>query len=251
MRRSPERGAGLVLGLFLLMMTAALMVAVQTLGRFRYASDKAEAALAAASLSSQRIKAEALQDLAARCAATAALTFGADADGLIVPAARWTSFAAATDDVAKSLGGYRSRIKAIVTPVAALNGLSSPPAALAAETALSLDVEARPQWIRDEDGRTRSVKNAWIRRLWTDPSPRGALTNEADFRAAGGGFPSKPTMVEFRRQATASVRWDGDPSAAASTNGGFPVDWAAALDQGRYAPCRRAVFRAESAGDAS
>lgn len=226
---------GQTLALFLLLwpLLFSLALFVNFMARGSFLSLKARTLAEMSALSSERINAESLEDVAERWR-----SFGAQFGPILAPGrvnlagSFWDGVRQAAQELRRALPGYQGRATAVIKVVAEANGATRDRISAANGPAL-LGLSPQSLIIQDETGRAQALDAGWYNRAW-DVRPSQTHTARLTFAS-----------LLLERRASARVVWDVNSTEAASGNGGYPRTWADAERGGRLDPYRWARFRAE------
>jgi hypothetical protein len=246
MKRDQGSMAVLALAFLLAMSLSALLVA--DLENASYRREKSRVIAEATLVSSLRVRAQALEDIAVRWQEFGRLFSSGDAAGIVAPSSAWSSIQTQAATLNRALSGYKGRIKAIIGPVAEANSGVSEYVSVPDESGSTLGVSPQSQWMRDEHGNVSLLSAAWYRRDWPD-DPDGAAgaasvhRSSVPVRFRGASLAGASSQTEAITQSQGKVFWD-DRSSTNQTNGGYPRSWAEALVNGAVVPFRNAFYRA-------
>jgi hypothetical protein len=240
-----KNGSILVLFIPTFLAMFALLLFVSRCGHGIYTAEKAETTARASVLSSLRIKVEGLQQIAEKWEPLRPFLLRGSSEGAVVPSSQWDKVLQLSDDLKKSLPGYKGRIKAVVSVVLDANELNRQTVQFADKNVFELDLASQGQWLVDPAGGHTWAEGLWVQRTWDTGSRLGRASSPAVHEVVF----SDPTFGTIQRKVAARVGWDvslNNSLVRSKGNGGFPRNWEEALDGSAVDPFRYPYFRVES-----
>ncbi len=218
-------------------------ILVLNISRAVLTEQKIQTAADASLLSSLRLRAEALQIISDRWLEIGRYYVEGFANGqVLVPSASWTVVQRGAETLRRAVPGYQGRVTAVVGVVLDANGIPQESARFVLKGAQSLGLTAEPITLRNEGGQTKRILGGWYRRNWerfeTAPQPSGESTYEILLEAP---------PWKMQRSSRVHLRWDVNtrhPDVQLRGNGGYPGQWAQALEGGHVQPYRFPLFSA-------
>ncbi len=244
-----HRGGVLALTLFLIVAFAWTTLLVADVGRTVAARAKIQSTADTVVLSSVRLRAEALETIAARWREFGALFGAVSPSGEVsLASSDWPNVQTKADALKRALPGYQGRTTAVIKVVAEANRMERDAIVIDDAIGAQLGLTAKSITIRDEADRVARLEAAWYARQW-GVADRLAVASPLGRHEVTLRFPNfhGDDWVTSTRT-SAAVRWDvdtGDPAIAAAGNGGYARDDADAVWAGRLDPNRWPVFRTD------